>query len=99
MTLAVLLTTFLVSLLCIYVGAYARVTADGFVLSELRRELRRERQEGDILRAEVTALRLPSAVEKRALALGMIPAAPREAPGLHDTEPAPPSSAPAVTAD
>ena len=71
MTASVLVGTFLVSLLCIYVDAYARVTTAGFQLSQLRRELRRAKQEEDFLRAELGNLRMPNAVARRAQELGM----------------------------
>ena len=72
MTAAVLVGTFLVSLLCIYVDAYARVTTAGFQLSLLRRDLRRAKQEEDALNAELGNLRMPSAVARRAQDLGMV---------------------------
>lgn len=71
MTAAVLAGTFLVSLLCIYVDAYARVTTAGFQLSVLRRDLRRAKQEEDTLRAQIGQLTLPNAVARRARELGM----------------------------
>ncbi len=71
MTAAVLVGTFLVSMLCIYVYAYARVTTAGFHLSLLRRDLQRAKQEEDVLRAEIGRLSLPNAVARRAKELGM----------------------------
>ena len=71
MTVAVLVGTFLVSLLCVYVDAYARVTTAGFQLSVLRRDLQRAKQEEDVLRAEIGTLRMPNAIARRAQELGM----------------------------
>lgn len=74
MTLAVLLGTFIVSLLCCYVYAYARVTAAGFEQSRLLRDMQKAKQEEEALKAEVSRLSLPGAVGQRAQSLGMAPA-------------------------
>lgn len=78
MGMAVMAAALLVALLCVYVYAYARVTTAGFELSRLSRALRQAEQEEEALRAEISRLSLPSAVERRALAMGMTPA-PAEA--------------------
>jgi len=74
MVMAVAAAALLVALLCVYVYAYARVTAAGFELSRLSRTLRQAEQEEETLRAEISRLSLPSAVEQRAQILGMTPA-------------------------
>lgn len=76
MTIAVLVAVFFVSLLSFYVAAYARVTADSFALSELKKEVEAARRVGDNLRAQVSLLSLPGAVHQGALRLGMRQAAP-----------------------
>ena len=86
MTAAVLVGTFLVSLLCCYVYAYARVTAAGIELSSVRRDLQKARQEEDALRAEISRLSLPAALEHRAQGIGMVPAPPQAAKVLPATE-------------
>lgn len=78
MSAAVLLASFAVSLLCLYVSAYARVTAEGNGLVRLKRELNAAEQEGHDLEAQIDALRHPAMVNARAKALGMEPA-PTEA--------------------
>jgi cell division protein FtsB len=78
MGMAVMAAALLVALLCVYVYAYARVTTAGFELSRLSRALRQAEQEEEALRAEISRLSLPSAVERRAQVLGMTPA-PAEA--------------------
>ena len=77
MSAAVLMGTLLVSLLCCYVYAYARVTSAGIELSSLRRELQEAKQEEEALRAEVSHLSLPTTVEQRARTIGMAPAPPQ----------------------
>ena len=88
MTAAVLLGTFLVTLLCGYVAAYARVTATGFELSVLRRDLRRTELEEEALRAELSRLKQPEAVARRAQAMGMVVAPPESARVLPADAPA-----------
>lgn len=78
MSAAVLFASFGVSLLCLYVSAYARVTQEGNDLVRLRRELSAAQQEGRDLEAGIDALRHPATVNARAKALGMVPA-PTEA--------------------
>ena len=68
---AVLVAAFTVSLLCLYVSAYARVTAEGFELSRLQTGLRRAEIAHETLQAEVSRLSLPSTVRLRAAALEM----------------------------
>jgi hypothetical protein len=79
MTAAVLATTLLVSLLCCYVYAYARLTAAGFELSRLTRDLRDAEREEAALHAQVSNLSLAASIEQRARGLGMEPAPPGEA--------------------
>ena len=94
MTVAVLVGTFLVSLLCIYVDAYARVTTAGFQLSLLRRDLQQAKQEEDALRAEIGLLTLPNAVARRAKELGMEPSTPEMLPEEAPRKASPPLSPP-----
>ena len=76
---AVVAGAFLVSLLCCYVYAYARVTSAGFEASRLRRALREARQKEEMLHAEVSRLRLATGVAQRARKLGLIAPVPGEA--------------------
>jgi len=86
MTAAVLVGTILVSLLCVYVYAYARVTAAGFAASRLRRDLTLARQEEQDLRARISGLSLPGTVANRAKKLGMQMAASTATQMLPATE-------------
>lgn len=76
-TASVLVATFVVSLLCFYVAAYARVTAEGFELSRLKRQMRASVASEDALRAEISRLTLPGAVARRAATLKLIPGTPQ----------------------
>jgi len=78
MTAAVLIGISLVSLLCVYVYAYARVMAAGFEASRLQRALVEAQQEEQDLLAQISVLSLPGTVERRAKSLGL-EMAPREA--------------------
>jgi cell division protein FtsB len=75
-TAAVIAASFLVSLLCLYVAAYARVTAEGFEISELRKEIRASEKEAEALRAEISRLMLPETVRERAVQAGMVVGTP-----------------------
>lgn len=68
---AVLVAAFTVSLLCLYVSAYARVTAEGFELSRLKADVKKAEIQHEMLMAEESRLKLPETVGQRALALGM----------------------------
>ena len=86
MTAAVLVGTLLVSLLCVYVYAYARVTAAGFEASRLRGALITARQEEQNLCAQISGLSLPGTVANRAKKLGMEMAASTATQMLPATE-------------
>jgi hypothetical protein len=68
---AVMMAAFTVSLLCLYVSAYARVTAEGFDLGRVKEQLRAASVVHEALQAQVSQLTLPAAVGERASALGM----------------------------
>jgi cell division protein FtsB len=73
---AVVAASFFVSLLCLYVAAYARVTAEGFEVSELRREIKASEKEAEALRAEISRMMLPETVRERAVQAGMVVGTP-----------------------
>ena len=68
---AVLLAAFTVTILLLYLCAYAGVTADGFELSRLRVMNRDADLQRDTLQAEISRLSLPKTVAERAAALQM----------------------------
>ncbi len=68
---AVLLAAFTVTILLLYLCAYASVTADGFELSRLRIMNRDADLQRDTLQAEISRLSLPKTVAERAAALQM----------------------------
>ena len=70
---AVLLATFTVTILLLYLCAYASVTADGFELSRLRTMNKDADLKRDTLQAEISRLSLPKTVAERAAALQMVP--------------------------
>jgi len=84
MTAAILLGAFVVTVLCIYVYAYALVTISGFEQSRCKREIKTEIQQEEALRAEVSRLSLLPTVEQRARGMGMVLNAPQMAEVLLD---------------
>lgn len=70
--LALVVASFSVTLLCLYVSAYARVTAEGFDASRLTRQLNASIKEEEGLRANRDRLKLPDTVRQRAEELGMV---------------------------
>ena len=70
---AVLLAAFTVTILLLYLCAYAGVTADGFELSRLRKMNKDADLQRDTLQAEISRLSLPKTVAERAAALQMLP--------------------------
>jgi hypothetical protein len=64
--------SFAVTLLCLYVSAYARVTAEGFETSRLTRQLNAAVKEEEGLRASRDRLKLPETVRQRAEGLNMV---------------------------
>ena len=76
MTAAVLASSIMVSLLCVYVYAYAKVTTVNYQLVSLRRELKKAQQDEAVLNAEISRLSLRTSVGDRARALGMELAGP-----------------------
>lgn len=86
MTAAVLVGTSLVVMLCVYLYAYARVTAAGFQASQTRRALVKARQEEQNLHARISGLLLPGTVASRAKSLGMEMAAPEDTQVLSTSE-------------
>jgi hypothetical protein len=75
-TAAVLAASFTVSLLLLYVAAYARVTAEGFEAATLTHKLRAAQKEEDALRTRIGELSSPDTVARRAQAMGMVQGAP-----------------------
>ncbi|MBC8103016.1 MAG: hypothetical protein H7Z41_10565 [Cytophagales bacterium] len=73
---AVLAATFTVTILCLYVSAYARVTGEGFERSRLRSQLKQANLQRDTLQAEISRLSLPRTVAQRAAELQMEPGTP-----------------------
>lgn len=90
MALAVLVGSLLVTLLCGYVHAYARLTATSFETASLRRKIAKAKQEEESLRATIGRLSLPAQVERRARILGMVPASPQAAQVLPAAQNEPP---------
>jgi hypothetical protein len=76
---AVVVASFCVTLLCLYVAAYARVTAEGFEISQLRKDIKASEAESEALRAEISRLTLPDAVKVRAIQAGMVVGTPGNA--------------------
>jgi cell division protein FtsL len=74
---AVLVATFTVTILCLYLSAYATVTAEGFELSRLRAMNKKADLQRDTLQAEISRLSLPQTVAQRAAALQMVPGTPQ----------------------
>ena len=68
---AVLVATFAVTIICLYLSAYATVTAEGFELARLRTNNKAENLRHDTLQAEISRLSLPQTVAERAKLLGM----------------------------
>jgi cell division protein FtsL len=75
-TVAVLAASFSVSLLLLYVAAYARVTSEGFEAATLSRKLRAAEKEQDALKVRIGELKTPEQVARRAQAMGMVPGTP-----------------------
>ena len=69
---AALVTSFVVSLLCLYVSAYARVTAEGFELSRLTAKIRSAQVEEQALEAAISKQSASETLIQRAGAMGMI---------------------------
>lgn len=72
----VVIASFLVTLLCLYVSAYARVTAEGYEASRLERHLRAAAAEEEALRAKIAHLRMPETVRQRAENMGLVGSPP-----------------------
>ncbi|GAB4453628.1 MAG: hypothetical protein OHK0029_06850 [Armatimonadaceae bacterium] len=68
---AVALISFAVTLLCLYIGAYARVTADGYAASRLTRDIRLAEAKGKELETQISTLHLPESIDKVAAELQM----------------------------
>ena len=73
---AVVAATFTVTLCCLYLFAYASVTAEGFELSRLRQKNKEASLKRDTLQAEISRLSLPQTVAQRAAMLGMVKGTP-----------------------
>ena len=74
--LAVLVASFCVSLLCFYVSAYARVTADTVNAARFKASAEEAEEKGDKLQAELAKLSSPTTVEQTAKSLRFVPGAP-----------------------
>lgn len=68
---AVLIASFVVSLACFYVAAYARVTAEGFEKLELTKQLRAVKAERESLEADISRLTSGGHVTQKAQTLGL----------------------------
>ena len=73
---AVLAATFTATMCCLYLFAYASVTAEGFELSRLRLKNKEASLKRDVLQAEISRLSLPRTGAQRAEALGMVKGTP-----------------------
>jgi cell division protein FtsL len=73
---AVLVATFTVTILCLYLSAYATVTAEGYELSRLRALNKQADLQRDTLQAEISRLSLPQTVAQRAAMLQLEPGTP-----------------------
>jgi cell division protein FtsL len=73
---AVVVAFFGVTLMCLYLAAYARVMAEGFEISEMRKAMRVEEAKSEALRAEISRLNLPESVRERAEKLGLVSGTP-----------------------
>src|SRR5262249_55738126 len=65
---------FIVSLLCLYVSAYARVTAEGFELARLTRKVEAAAKKEQALQAAIFESTAPETIARKAQAMGLIPA-------------------------
>ena len=74
---AVLLATFTVTILLLYLCAYASVTSEGFELSRYRALNKQASLQRDTLQAEISRLSLPQTVAQRAALLQMEPGTPQ----------------------
>ncbi|GEM_PF-5028315 len=76
MLVACLVASFTVTLLCLYVSAYAKVNNDRRELTSIRREMRELEVQQRLLSAEVARLKQPNTILQRASALKLVPAPP-----------------------
>ncbi|MDX1933578.1 MAG: hypothetical protein SFU56_13300 [Capsulimonadales bacterium] len=74
--LAVLLASFIVSLLCCYVAAYARVTAEGFAIKRLHREIAEAEKRGNALQASISEHQSLERIAELARKMGLVPQTP-----------------------
>ena len=74
MVAAVVCASFLVTILCCYVSAYARVNADRLELSRLRQDLKAAKKQEITLNGEISRYHLSAPI--RAQAMGLMPAPP-----------------------
>lgn len=74
---AIMVASFVVSLACLYVNAYARVTAEGFEAARLGRQVVAAEEERLALTAQISNLNRPEVVEEAARRLGLVPSEPK----------------------
>lgn len=99
MLFALLIASFLVTLLCLYVSAYAGVNADRHALSKMKEQMREVEREQRLLNAKVAMLTQPNIILERARALGLVPAPPEAQHLLLQEAPAGESPATPITTD
>ncbi len=80
-TFAVMVAAVAAGLLCFQVSLWARVTAEDFELSRIKREMQNAKAQEDGLRAEISNLVLPGPVAERAHKLNLT-----DAPGANEPD-------------
>lgn len=85
MLVATLFASFAVSLLCLYVTAYAQVSAEARNLSHLRQDLKSAERREIELKGEISRLTLSA--QSRAQAIGLVPAPPETVQVLSEEQP------------
>ena len=74
---AVVVASFVVSLCCFYIAAYAKVTSEGIESARVQADLKDAARDKEALEAEVSRLTLPPTVRARAVQMGMVKTAPQ----------------------
>lgn len=74
---AILVASFVVSLACFYVAAYAKVTSEGIESARIQIEIKDAAREKEALEAEISRSTLPVAVRARAVQMGMVKTPPQ----------------------
>ena len=74
---AVLVASFVVSLACFYVAAYAKVASEGIESARIQFEIKEAAREKEALEAEISRITLPKAVQARAVQMDMVKTPPQ----------------------